>query len=112
MIKLIPAFFALFIFTSTALAEDLPGRGPGTRDFTGIYGGTGNPSESDSSRQNGYTVFPIEGPKRCERQTNTRNEWPEDTTLMESLRIFTGVGVRANQDCPRQPSDRGLLKDD
>jgi hypothetical protein len=111
-IKLIIVLMALAIFISAAFAEE-PYGSPSTGSDCMVNppvarGGGGELT----NKYHGYTQFPIEAPKRYEKQANPRDVLPEDKSFIESLRMLLGVETADNPNCPRKRSFRGLLNDE
>ncbi len=110
MRKLIPVLCTLFLITGPAFAGEPSGGGEGQIDCTGNHADGLNQPGPDNTRYGGYTVFPIQSPKRHEMKIKVGNETPDDAALADSLRMIFGLSSPDNPNCFRQPRERGLLR--
>ena len=114
MKKAIAALIALFLLSMASMIGT-SGASAGDTTVTGdCKENASEPADSsvtDSIKRDDYKHFSIEAPKRYESKPNPRNTLPEDKSFTDSLRMFLGMGVSDNSNCPRKPDVRGLLKD-
>ena len=111
MRKFIPVLCALSLTTAAAFAGAPPGSGGGQTDCEGSRGDSVTQPGPYKAEQDGYTVFPIQPPKRFENKNKADSETPEDAAFVESLRMFLGLNAPPKiPDCLKQPRERGLLR--
>lgn len=110
MIKLIPVLYAMFLITGVSIAGEPSGDGGGRTDCTGNQADGVNQPGPDNTGSDGYSVFPIQPPKRFKMKIETGNETPDDAAFADSLRMFFGLKSPDAPNCFRQPRERGLLR--